>query len=148
MPRWTQSIKTRLVLQYKLINPKRLEYVFSVIRLEADCKNRIININMDLCLLRAVIAVQNDNRLRYFVYCPARASVTVIVHRTRVQNAPHNYDADACAPKYYSSRARAYTHSMRMHTYTREYAIYKVARDRVITWCEDTVFCIFCIYVS
>ena len=38
--------------------------------------------------------------------------------------------------------------SMRMHTYTRAYAIYKVARDRVITWCEDTVFCIFCIYVS
>lgn len=38
--------------------------------------------------------------------------------------------------------------SMRMHTYIRVYAIYKVARDRVITWCEDTVFCIFCIYVS
>lgn len=38
--------------------------------------------------------------------------------------------------------------SMRMHTYTRAYVIYKVARDRVITWCEDTVFCIFCIYVS
>ena len=34
------------------------------------------------------------------------------------------------------------------HTYTRAYAIYKVARDRVITWGEDTVFCIFCIYVS
>lgn len=48
MPRWTQSVKTRLVLQYKLINPKRLEYVFSVIRLEADCKNRIININIEL----------------------------------------------------------------------------------------------------
>ncbi len=48
MPRWTQSIKTRLVLQYKLINPKRLEYVFSVIRLVADCKNRIININIEL----------------------------------------------------------------------------------------------------
>lgn len=77
-----------------------------------------------MCLLRAVIAVQNDNRLRYFVYCPARASVTVIVHRTRVQNAPHNSDADACAPKYYSTRARAYTHIMRMHTYTRAYAIY------------------------
>lgn len=40
--------KTRLVLQYKLINPKRLEYVFSVIRLVADCKNRIININIEL----------------------------------------------------------------------------------------------------
>lgn len=38
--------------------------------------------------------------------------------------------------------------SMRMHTYTRAYVIYKVARDREITWCEDTVFCIFCIYVS
>ena len=38
--------------------------------------------------------------------------------------------------------------SMRMHTYTRAYVIYKVARDRVITWGEDTVFCIFCIYVS
>lgn len=50
MPRWTQSIKTRLVLQYKLINPKRLEYVFSVIRLEADCKNRIININIELAI--------------------------------------------------------------------------------------------------
>ena len=34
------------------------------------------------------------------------------------------------------------------HTYTRAYAIYKVARDRVITWGEDMVFCIFCIYVS
>ena len=47
---WTQSNKTRLVLHYKLINPKRLEYVFSVIRLEADCKNRIININIELAI--------------------------------------------------------------------------------------------------
>ncbi len=38
--------------------------------------------------------------------------------------------------------------SMRMYTYTRAYVIYKVARDREITWGEDTVFCIFCIYVS
>lgn len=117
MPRWTQSIKTRLVLQYKLINPKRLEYVFSVIRLEADCRNRIININIELVFASCSFAVQNDNRLRYFVYCPARASVTVIVHRTRVRNAPHNSDADACAPKYYSTRVRAYAHT---HAY--EYA--------------------------
>lgn len=102
---------------------------------------------MNLCLLRAVIAVQNDNRLRYFVYCPARASVTVIVHRTRVRNAPHNSDADACAPKSRLNiivRAHARIRiSMRMHTYTCAYAIYKVARDRVITWGEDTVFLYF-----
>ena len=33
--------------------------------------------------------------------------------------------------------------SMRMHTYTRAYVIYKVARDRVITWAKIRFFVFF-----
>lgn len=45
-------------------------------------------------------------------------------------------------------RIRMYTHTHVYAHFSRAYVIHKVARDRVITWGEDTFFCIFCFYVS
>lgn len=89
---------------------------------------------MNVRLLYAVIAVQNGNRLRHF--CLPFGKSLGNVHCSLNKSLKGTYKSYADDSRIYINvRAHARIRiRMCTHTYTRAYAIYKVARDREITW--------------